>query len=142
MKKTISQRIALLIMLLAAAVGSMAARSNPGEKVNADFPDGISFDFGSISPDDAAPSHSFTLVNKGDKALAIIWAKPSCGCTVPKYPHKPLEPGQSATINVTFSPVGQKGHIDKTVRIRLKNADKKTEDVTLHITGNVVPDPK
>lgn len=141
MRKTLL-RLAAIIMAFAIIIGATAARPEPGTKVGAAFPDGIAFDFGTISEKATAPSHTFTFTNTGTSALAIIWAKPSCGCTVPKYPSKPLEPGQSGVITVTFSPRGQRGNIDKTVRLRLKNGDKKSEDITLRITGVVVPDPK
>ncbi len=46
----------------------------------------------------------FKFTNTGDNPYVIQKAKGSCGCTVPKYPKKPIPPGESAKITVNYSP--------------------------------------
>lgn len=73
-------------------------------------------DFGSISAGTKV-SYSFNFTNTGKIPLVISEAHSSCGCTVPTYPHDPIQPGQSGTIEVTFDSTGKTGHQKKTVTI-------------------------
>ena len=60
------------------------------------------FDFGNI-PKEQPVSKVFKLKNTGDKPLTIQDAKASCGCTVPKKPEKPILPGETGDLEVTFT---------------------------------------
>jgi len=42
-------------------------------------------------------------------------------------------------IKVSFNPKGQRGEVDKDVRVRFKNGAGKSEQLTLRIKGCVVP---
>ena len=130
-------RIILIAML---AVVSLAAygRKIPGEKVGATI-DRIAYDFGTVKESSAAVVHEYTVTNNGESALAIIWVKPKCGCTVPDYPRKPLKPGETAKIKVTFSPKGQQGEVDKDIRVKFRNGEGKSEELSLRLRGSVVP---
>lgn len=131
----------LIAIVLAVALGfaTADARRIPGEKVGASV-DRIIYDFGTVS--ETAPSvvHDFTVTNTGTSALAIIWVKPKCGCTAPEYPRKPLKPGESAKIKVTFLPSGQHGEVDKEIRVKFKNGAGTSEELSLRMTGVVLPD--
>lgn len=130
----------LIAIVLAVALGfaTADARRIPGEKVGASV-DRIIYDFGTVS--ETAPSvvHDFTVTNTGTSALAIIWVKPKCGCTAPEYPRKPLKPGESAKIKVTFLPAGQHGEVDKEIRVKFKNGAGTSEELSLRMTGVVLP---
>ena len=60
-------------------------------------------DFGSIIAD-VDYTTTFTIKNTGKKPLLIYEVKASCGCTVPTWNKKPIEPGKSDQIEVTFHP--------------------------------------
>ena len=67
----------------------------------------ISFDklrhnFGKINQGESV-SHQFVFTNTGEAELIINNAKGSCGCAVPKWPRKPIAPGKSEEIKVTFN---------------------------------------
>jgi hypothetical protein len=47
----------------------------------------------------------YKFTNTGKAPLIITNAIGSCGCTVPTYSHKPIAPGASSAIDVTFSSV-------------------------------------
>jgi len=128
----------LLIALLALVSMSAYARREPGEKVGAKI-DNISYDFGTVRENGERVVHEYNITNTGETALAIIWVKPNCGCTAPEYPRKPLKPGESAKIKVTFNPIGQKGEVDKDIRVKFRNGDKKSEELSLRLTGVVIP---
>ncbi|MDE6267405.1 MAG: DUF1573 domain-containing protein [Muribaculaceae bacterium] len=93
-----------------------------------------SHSFGTIREADGPVTVEFPFVNTGDAPLVIISAVASCGCTSPEYPRKPVQPGESGVIKVTYNPAGRPGEFSKTVTVR--TPDKK---VKLRIKGNVIP---
>lgn len=58
-------------------------------------------DFGTIEQDGNG-TYMFLFTNTGKEPLVIKEAHGSCGCTVPKWPHDPVAPGQQDTIKVTM----------------------------------------
>lgn len=120
------------------ATFSADARREPGKKVGVAF-ETLTYDFGNVAEDGTPVKYEFKYTNTGNGAVTLLWAKPSCGCTQPKYSRKPLMPGESATVEVTFQQRGWKGEVDKDVRMRFKNASGKSEDITVHLRGVVVP---
>lgn len=132
-----SLRIALTLVVLFISVTVAMART-PGSKVGVVF-DRTEADFGTVAA--GAPVHlQYVMSNNSSGAVAILSARASCGCTDPQYPRKPVMPGDSAVIRVTFNTVGQRGEIDKEVTLRLKNAANKSEKVQLVLRGVVVPE--
>ena len=45
---------------------------------------------------------TFKLTNTGEQALFIRNVESSCGCTVPEWTKKPVKPGDTAEVNVTY----------------------------------------
>lgn len=129
-------KIFALIAALIFAVGAWAR--TPGQKVGVTFSE-TSYDFGTVTTEADPVVHTFTITNNGSGAVAILSARASCGCTEPSYQRKPIMPGESAPVTLTFLPAGQRGEVDKNVTLRLKAANGKTEKVQLRITGTVVP---
>ena len=127
-----------IILCLCTLIGVQAARKAPGEKVGVTF-DTMAYDFGTINQADEKVTHEFVTTVTGESPVAILSASASCGCTKPSYDRKPAKPTKSTKIKVSFYPKGQKGEINKSVRLRLKNGDGKSEDITLRIVGVVVP---
>ncbi|MDE6153193.1 MAG: DUF1573 domain-containing protein [Muribaculaceae bacterium] len=96
-----------------------------------------SHDFGNISEDGDPVSCEFEFTNTGDEPLVIISANASCGCTRPEFPKKPVKPGKTGKIKITYLPKGRPGEFNKTVRVRT-NA-KRPKAVNLKISGVVIP---
>lgn len=90
--------------------------------------------FGEITHGETV-SHNFTFTNAGEGDLLISNAKGSCGCTVPKWPKKPIAPGENGEIKVTFNSNNREGKQQKTVTL-VTNAIPNTTVLT--ITGNVI----
>lgn len=88
-------------------------------------------DFGIIDKETPV-STIFTVKNTGDNPLTINDAKASCGCTVPRKPEKPILPGETGELEVTFtSKPNQAGqNITKTVTITA-NIPNSTKTVTI-----------
>lgn len=128
----------LFIIVLATFSAFDAQTAEPGAKTGVKF-DTLSFDFGNVKEDAGKVVHVFEFTNTGTSAVSVMRAKASCGCTVPKFSRKPVEPGQKGQVTVTFRTKGQRGEQNKTVRVRLKNANGKSEDISLLMSGVVVP---
>ena len=76
-----------------------------------------SHDFGTIVQGEVV-SYTFLYQNEGDGGLVLTSASSSCGCTVPSYSKKPLEPGKKGKLEVVFDSKGKMGTQNKTVSIR------------------------
>ncbi len=77
----------------------------------------------------------FEFTNNGTEPLVISSCKGSCGCTVPTWPHNPINPGEKAEINVKYD-TKRLGVINRTVTI-MSNAANAPRKV-LSIKGQVV----
>lgn len=77
----------------------------------------------------------FVVKNTGKNPLIIEDAKASCGCTVPDKPDKPIQPGMTDDIVVTFSPKPGQGVTSKTITVTSNTNPKIT---TLTIRANVL----
>ena len=97
--------------------------------------DTYDYDFGDVKQD-TENEKIFTFTNTGKEPLVITSAKGSCGCTVPKYPKEPIEPGATGEIKVVYSPGKQQYKQSKTVTI---TANTDPETTVLKIYANVIP---
>src|SRR5580704_821259 len=71
-------------------------------------------DFGTIEQDGNG-TYMFLFTNTGKEPLVIKEAHGSCGCTVPKWPKGPVNPGAQDTIKVTYDTHNHTGSFQKTV---------------------------
>ena len=78
--------------------------------------DKLQHNFGKINQGESV-SHQFVFTNTGQAELIINNAKGSCGCTVPKWPRKPIAPGESEEIKVTFNSAGKSGKQRKAITL-------------------------
>lgn len=105
MKRTLAA-----IFLCAIASVTAAAQLN--------FVHGNTIDLDTITQGEKACG-SILIRNDGSEPLAIVNVFAECGCTVPEYSRKPIAPGDSSVIKVTFDSKGRAyGHFTKAVRIR------------------------
>ena len=113
----------------------------PDEQGN--FPDDmpvITFDstelkFGKIV-DGKLIEHTFEFVNTGKTPLILSAVEPSCGCTVPRnWPKKPIKPGETGKIEVTFDSKNRIGTINKTITVI---ANTNPASTILKLYGEVV----
>jgi hypothetical protein len=93
------------------------------------------YSFGTINEGESV-KFSFKFKNNGNEDLIIGEAKGSCGCTVPKYPTHPIEPGDEGVIDVEFNSAGKTGHQRKTISV-ITNATPSTRIIA--IEGDVTP---
>lgn len=70
---------------------------------------------------------TFTYTNVGDAPLVINQVVASCGCTDPKYDKKPVAPGQTGQIKVTYNGRGKfAGYFKKSITVRTNAATEMT----------------
>lgn len=103
----------------------------PGTPRPAIFVDPPSYDFGTIPQE--VVTHSFTVMNKGDKDLVIGKITTSCGCTTAKIDQNIIPPGQKATLEVTFDPLvhDTKGKTTRTVHLETNDPRYPVKDVKI-----------
>ncbi|MBN2744881.1 MAG: DUF1573 domain-containing protein [Marinilabiliaceae bacterium] len=89
--------------------------------------------FGDISQH-AKAECSFTFHNTGNAPLMIQKVTSSCRCTLPQWPHTPIMPGDSSTIQLTYR-TDFPGIIYRPIEV-WSNATRKP--ITLLIKGSVM----
>ena len=126
----------LSFLTLALTLFTAMADDDPRAAAAISFPE-TSHDFGVILEDNGPVSYEFHFTNDGTAPLVILSAKAQCGCTRPQYPSRPVNPGKSGEIKVTFIPATYRGEFTKEVTVRTN--DPANKRITLKITGVVVP---
>jgi len=81
---------------------------------------------------------TFEFKNTGNSPLIFSRIFSSCGCTIPKKPEKPIQPGESGTIEVEYD-TKRTGLFQKAITV---NSNAKTPNVILRIKGEVLPEPE
>lgn len=97
-----------------------------------------SHNFGAFHEDDGVRTCTMRYVNTGDEPLSITAARSSCGCTLAEYSRKPLAPGDTAEIVVSYDPTGRPGRFSKNVYINFDNDEGRR---TLTVNGVVIGAP-
>ena len=92
------------------------------------------FNLGLVQEDGGKVTREFKLTNKGKAPLLIKHIETTCGCTTPKWNRKPILPGDSSTITVTFNPKDRPGPFVKTISVY---SNGKTGSFILTIRGEV-----
>lgn len=76
----------------------------------------------------------FEFTNTGDVPLVVSNVASSCGCTIPKRPEEPIQPGQTGVIEVKYD-TNRVGPIRKTVTV---TSNAETPTIALKIKGKVL----
>ena len=92
------------------------------------------YNFGSINEGEKV-NYNFRFKNIGKKPLVIINAAASCGCTIPEKPEKPILPGDTGIIKVSFNSAGKKGFTSKFITVE---ANTNPAFPILMVTGDIM----
>lgn len=95
-------------------------------------------DFGKINEADGKVTTVFEFKNEGMEPLVLSNVRASCGCTTPKWPKEPIEPGQTGQITATYNPQNRPGPFNKQITV---TSNSKEGQVFLKIKGEVIPKP-
>lgn len=79
--------------------------------------DEVEHDYGDIEERGGRVRHEFNFVNTGDVPLLITRSIFSCKCITVNFSKRPVMPGDSASITVTFNPRKQYGMFYKAIQI-------------------------
>jgi hypothetical protein len=91
------------------------------------------------SPFKKHANHDFVFSNTGNTPLTIKEVRGNCHCVQGKWPDHPINPGDSAIINVSFDPEEVTGRYIRTLIVR---SNAKRDSVQLTITGEILPRSK
>ncbi len=80
----------------------------------------------------------FNFTNTGNDVLIVARVYSTCGCTIPKKPENPIQPGETGVIEVKYD-TKRPGPIRKTITV-YSNASEVPH--TLKIKGKVMPESK
>ena len=119
-----------LLFLFIAMNSSFIFSQEVGAKIKFES---LEINYGQISKGDNGV-RIFKFTNIGSKPLIIDKVYSSCGCTIPKKPSSPIDPGQDDEIQVKYD-TNRVGPIRKTITV-LSNAIN-SPTISLKITGNV-----
>lgn len=78
----------------------------------------------------------FTFTNTGNDVLIVARVYSTCGCTIPKKPENPIQPGEKGEIEVKYD-TKKPGPIRKTITV-YSNASEVPQ--SLKIKGKVLPE--
>ncbi len=82
---------------------------------------------------------TFKFTNMGTTPIFIESARASCGCTTPSVDSsKPIPPGGTGEIPVTYSTIGRPGTFNKSVTVTFKDAAGQTMSENIFIRGEVL----
>lgn len=97
-----------------------------------------SHNFGTI-PENGGPAiYDFKFTNTGTAPLIISNVRASCGCTTPAWDRKPIAPGKSGIITVSYNPMGRPAPFIKSIAV---NSNASNSVATLTIRGKVTRKP-
>ena len=121
------KNIIFTLTLIAAFTGMVKAQGGPVMTFEKN-----EIDYGNV-PQGGDGLRLFKFKNTGTSPLVIKNATGSCGCTVPKWPVEPIQPGQVATIEVKYA-TDRLGGFTKNVTVETNEANSKH---VLTIKGNI-----
>ena len=124
-----------IILLLIAGMMSLSITAQ--DKKAAILFDNDIVDYGEIAHGSDGV-RTFKFKNTGDDILIIARVYSTCGCTVPKKPDAPIQPGETGEIEVEYD-TKRVGPIRKTITV-YSNASQIPH--TLKIKGIVMPEVK
>lgn len=92
-------------------------------------------DFGTFSEASGPKTCTFTYKNETDIPIFIRGVVASCGCTTTEWSGKPLKPGESGEIKVTFANDSGAMIMDKSITVYMSSRVKPT---ILRLKGIIV----
>lgn len=95
-------------------------------------------DFGRINEADGPKTVRTYVRNDGDKPVAILKVRPTCGCTAADFMKEEFAPGDSAWIELTYNPYLRPGAFEKGVKVYPTEGDM----IRIPITGVVFATPE
>lgn len=93
------------------------------------------FDFGVIDEDMGKVTGQMRFVNECDSDVVVKSVRVTCGCTASNYPRRPIAPGDTAVIEITYNPYGRPGKFSKDAYVVTNTVPSRTK---VTVRGNVI----
>ncbi|WP_295730248.1 DUF1573 domain-containing protein [uncultured Muribaculum sp.] len=124
------------LLLLPTAIFAVTASTAIGQTVNGSvtFAEKI-HDFGEIAETGGKVTHRFTFTNTGRDTVLLTNARAGCSCVQAKVSTRPVYPGKTGHVDVTFDPDFRPGHFSKEVVV-ISNGKKYNR---IWVKGDVIP---
>lgn len=101
------------------------------------FPDSVC-NVGRIAENDPPRTYRFRCENRSDKPVVILRVDTSCGCVKSSFSRRPIAPGATGEVVVTFDPHGRAGALYKVMPVYTSASGKKPA-ARLALSGTVKP---
>ena len=125
-----------LIMMTMLCCRSISAQTQQMVFCKTFVSDGKIYDFGAIEEKAGKTGHTFTFRNNGKAPVVISGISAFCGCTTVDYTRKPVFPGKTAKVSVTYNPANRPGKFSKEVTLILNDGKAYTR---VWVKGSVNP---
>lgn len=123
-----------LILLPAIILAAFVLRAQETEKRGPEITfEKTVHDFGEIPFKGEPRTTEFKFTNTGDAPLVILRTQLSCTCLEAEYPRKPVAPGESGIIKVTYTAKKETGEFQNTVKV-VTNSEIKTYTLFIDCT--------
>lgn len=99
------------------------------------FTDKRVHDFGEIQEKDGKVSHTFIFTNTTKVPIVINGTHSGCGCASSEYSKRPIKPGETGEVTITYNPAHRPGFFSKEVVIYFNNGKDFTR---IWIKGTVI----
>jgi len=128
-------RLFLTILIFAVLVTCDGNQGNTStsKKVRIEF-ENNTYDFGELDYGGNGTCE-FVFKNEGKEPLILLNVRTTCGCTVPEWPDKPVEKGETGIIRVSYDTY-RTGAFTKVITVYSNAANS---PVRLFIKGRVKP---
>lgn len=83
-------------------------------------------------------SHTFVLRNEGKGELVVKKGATSCKCTMSNMADKPIPPGGSVDVTLTWKPLARMDDWKQDAKLCTNDPDPKSRSITLTVKGDVV----
>ena len=94
--------------------------------------------FGAFDENDGTVTCAMKFVNESTSPVIITQVHVTCGCTSPSFDKRPIAPGDTGTVLLSYNPTGRPGRFEKKVYVDLNTNPKR---YTLYIKGSVIGSP-
>lgn len=130
------KKAVLILFAVLSVCGSSAFASQPESEAKAELKFSlVSYDYGDMEYKKDARSVDISYTNTGDAPLVIIRTEQTCTCLSVKFSKKPLQPGESAVMTITYNPTKAVGEFSNYVTV-FSNSD--TPKQRIELTGKVI----
>ncbi len=100
--------------------------------------DRIRIDAGEMNEDSAPSEYVFSWTNEGKSPLSVTFVQTTCGCASPSFERRPVRPGETSTLKITYHPKGHPGSFLRKIFV-YTNLSEKSPAAVLELSGRVLP---